>query len=627
MQIAINLGALLAISVFMAVRFHDSLTETLPAALCSIGIVLYVLAFFRKLHWISGILALCLLLLLMLFLAEVRRTGFQKAFRKVCGPLREPQFWINAVVLAILIALVNYRQVLEWDAYNFWGPDIKSLFYRNGFAEKFSNVSSNFGDYPPNVQLMIWWFLHMCGRFDEGLLFGGYFFYSGLLLFSITSRLRLKRFLHKLIAGFAAALLLFALPSVVDTSWYRALYVDPVMAILWGCLLCAIVLDCRCTTGFWYYKCLIFLAAITLTKSVGFMWAVYAVICYVVWQGAGKKHLLRAGGMAAVVAAACVPWNLYCHLLQRTTYLTGSIAPSVGRRVEELLQGTFFTSGNNLAYIKAYIKAFLFEPVHRAHTRAVDLTPALVMLLVFLLFFLFRIAGWLPKRRLSRLLVFILGVYGLTYCILLCSHLTIFFYETQYLEPANMLTQMTRYGAPMNLGFLILAAAICMEKLEVPPAFRRGAYTQALLPWLTAMTVVLCSGYSTMADCLIEGHDPLNPQRLEKRELFQHDYADFLEEISQVPLSGQRQRVLLLHSAAEYNPIVTFSASPVSVQATRYQEDMTSEALWGLIEQTGASWIYVQDGTEAELAQLESILGECRVQTLYSLSGRRESGS
>lgn len=627
MQIVINLGALIGISVFFAVRFHDSLTETLPVTLCSIGLVLYVLAFFQKLHWISWILALCLLLLCALFVREARRSGFQRTLDRVCEPLREPQFWINAVALMALIVLVNYRQVLEWDAYTFWASDIKSLFFRNGFAEKFSNVAAGYGDYPPNIQLMIWWFLHMCGRFEEGLLFGGYFLYSGVLLFSVTSRLRLKRLSHKLAAGFAAVLLLFALPSTVDTSWYRALYVDPIMAILWGCLLCAIILDHSCTAGFQYYKCLVLLTAITLTKSVGFMWAVYAVIGCVVWHGAGKKQLLRAGGMAAAAAAAFVSWNVYCRVLQRTTYLTASIAPSVGDRVQELLQGTFFTSGNNLAYIKAYIKAFLFESVHRAHTRAVDLTPALVMGLVFLIFFLFRMVHWIPRPRASRLILFILGVYGVTYAVLLCSHLTIFYNETQYLQPANMLTQMTRYGAPMNLGFLILAAAVCMEKLEFPPAFRRGVRAQAVLPCLAALMVVLCAGYSSMADCLIEGHDPLNPQRLEKRALFLDSYADFLAEISQVPLSGQRQRVLLLYSTAEYNPIVTFFASPVSVQTARYYVDMAPETLWHIVDQAGASWVYVQDGTEEELAWLDGILGGCRAQTLYPLSKWRGSGS
>lgn len=618
LRIVINLGALAGLSAFWAVRFRSSLTETLPAALCSIGIVLYGLAFFQKLHWITAILALCLLLLALLFLREARRRGLRAALRLACGPLRETQFWVIAAAVTAVILLVGYRQVLEWDAYSFWASDIKSLFYRNGFAERQSNVASAYGDYPPNLQLMIWWFLHMCGRFDEGLLFGGYFLYSGLLLFSLTGRLHLKGTVRQVIAGAAAAALLFALPSVVDTSWYRALYVDPVMAILWGCLLCTIALEHRCTEGFWYFKCLVLLAAMTLTKSIGFLWGLYAVVFYLVWHGFGKKQLVRAGGMAAAVAAGCIPWNLYCRLLERTTYLTDSIGPSVGNRVQEILQGTFFSSGNNLAYIKSYIKAFLFESVHRARTWAVDLTPALVMLLVFGVFLMFYRVRWLSRGQFLRLAGFALGVYGLTYCILLCSHLTIFYNESQYLQTANMLTQMTRYGAPMNLGFLLLGAAVCMERLELPP--QKGAYARAVLPGLAALTVLLCAGYSTMADCLIAGHDPLNPQRLEKRALFLDSYGDFLEEIAQVPLDGEGQRVLLLYSSAEYNPIVTFFASPVSVQTARYYEGMAPETLWSIVDRAGASWVYVQDGTEAELALLDSILDGCRVQTLYPLS-------
>lgn len=627
MQLIINLGALIGISVFLAARFGDSLTQTLPVTLCSIGAVLYILAFFRKLHWITAILAACLLGLGILLAVRIRRDGFRQAVKAACQPLREAQFWINALVLAAAILLVNYRQVLEWDAYNFWGADIKSLFYRNGFAERYSNVASDFGDYPPNTQLIIWWFLHMFGSCDEGLMFGGYFFYGGLLLFSATSRLRLKRVPHQVIAGFCAALLLFALPSIADTSWYRALYVDPVMAILWGCLLCAIVLDCACTERFRYYKCLILLTAITLTKSIGFMWAMYAVVLYLIWNGVSKRHLRIACGMAAVIAAGCIPWNVYCRLLGRSTYLTGSLAPSVGSQARAVLNGTFFSSGYNLAYIKAYIKAFLLESVHRADTGSVDLTPALVMLLVLLLFSAFCLTRWLPKGRFFRLMGFIIGVYGLTYFILLCGHLTIFYYETQYLESANMLTQMTRYGAPMNLGFLILGASMCMEKAKLPENLSEVRRAEVILPGLAALVILLCAGYTTMADCLIEGHDPLNPQRLEKRALFAENYADFLEEASQVPVTGERQRILLLYSAEEYNPIVSFLASPISVQNVYYGENLTEETLWAMIDRWGASWIYIQDGTPAQLEQLDLILNGCRPNTLYAVSRWRSSSS
>lgn len=618
MQTVINLGALMGISIFLAVRFHDSLVQTLPVTLCSIGAVLYVLAFFQKLHWITGILAVCLLLLAAVFVRQARRAGLAQALKTACGPLREPQFWINTAALVLVVLLVHYRRVLEWDAYSFWGPDIKSLFYRNGFAGRLSNVSSQFGDYPPNVQLMIWWFLHTFGTFDEGLLFGGSYFYGYALLFSLTDRIRLKHPAQKAAAGLAATAVIFLLPSVADTSWYRTLCVDPLMAILWGCLLCAIVLEHSCSDGFQYYKCLILLSAVTLTKSIGFLWAVFGIVCYLVWNGAGKLQLRRAGGMAAVTAASYLSWSIFCRVMERTTYLTDSLAPSVGSRFQELMQGTFLTSGNNLAFIKSFVKAFLFEPAHRADTWAVDLTPAMVMGVVFLAVLLFYRAGWLPKKQLFRLIVFMLGVYGVIYFVLLCGHLTIFSGELQYLESANMVTTMTRYGSPMNLGFLMLSVGVCLEHLELPMVSRKG---WVAFPLLEALLVVFCAGYPAMADCMIEGHDPLNPQRMERRELFREMYSDFLEQSLQIPLTGERQRVLILYSADECNPAVTFLASPVSVVPLWYGDGgMTEEVFWAAVDRTGASWVYIQDGTADELAQLDGILSGCQPHTLTPLS-------
>lgn len=623
MQIIINFGALIAISAFLSIRYHDSLVQTLPVTLCSIGAVLYVLAFFHRLHWITAILAAGLLFLCVVFLREVRRAGFRQALRTACGPFREPQFWINAAALVIIVLLVNYRQILEWDAYNFWGPDIKSLYYRNGFAGRLSNVSSAYGDYPPNVQLMIWWFLHSFGRFDEGLLFGGSYFYGYVLLFSLTDRIRLKRPAQKIAVGALSTAVLVLLPSVVDTSWYRTLCVDPLMAILWGCLLCAVVLEHACTDGFQYYKCLVFLSAITLTKSIGFLWAVFGIVCYLLWRGAGKAQLLRAGGMAAVTAGSYVSWSVFCTLMERTTYLTNNLTPSVSDRLQEVVQGTFLTSGNNLTFIKAYIKAFLFEPAHRADTWAADLTPVMVMVLLFAAFWLFFRSDWLPRKRMVRMGVFLLGVYGIIHFVLLSAHLTIFSGETQYLEAANMVTTMTRYGSPANLGFLMLSAAICLEHLELPQVSRDG---RVALPLLGALLVVCCAGYPAMADCMVEGHDPLNPQRIEKRAQFVDMYADLLDEIAQVPLTGERQKVLLLCSAAEYNPIVTFHAAPVAVEVLRYNGDLTAEALWEAVDRLGVSWVFVQDGTGDELTHLGSILSGCELHTLYPLSTWRAIG-
>ena len=41
-----------------------------------------------------------------------------------------------------------------WDDYNFWATDVKSIFYRNGFADKYANAAPEFGDYPPGTQMM-----------------------------------------------------------------------------------------------------------------------------------------------------------------------------------------------------------------------------------------------------------------------------------------------------------------------------------------------------------------------------------------------------------------------------------------------------------------------------------------
>lgn len=613
MTLVLNLLGLGAVSAALSVKFRESLAKTVPVVLCSVGLLLYILAFFGAMGAITPLMALAALGLLIYLALRVKRDG-RAALRAAVGPLLDMQVWINAAAVAAVILLVNYRLITEWDAFNFWGPDIKSLYYREGFAGSMSNVAPGFGDYPPMTQLIIWWFLNLFGRFDEGLIFGGYFFYTLALLFSVTGALnRSGGPLRRLLTGAACVLLLFALPGVADSSWYRSLYVDPVMGMLFGCLVVEITGEGE-WNGWRTVKCAVYLACLTLTKSVGLLWAVYALVLFFLWRGM-KGRLKTAASMAAPALLAFSSWALFCLLMKRSTYLTVSIAPSALDRARELLNGSFFKSERTVGFIRTFFKALLTEPVHRELTAAVDLTPAAVFLAVMALTVLIYRSGRLDRRGFRKLLIFVPGMYAVTYLILLASHLTIFYGESQYLESANMLTQMTRYGGPMSIGMLMWAFAACAGRPGTEKAPGLGAY----LPGAMAALIVLCAGYPIMGDCLIEGYDDLNPKRYETRDRFEAAYATLCEELEKIPLDGENRRVLVLVNTAETNPIVTFLASPVSIEFISYDENLDAGAVYDAAARCGAKWVFVQDGEGPALDALEAALPGCRVGELYPL--------
>jgi len=616
MSFILNVSALVGVSLFLSLRFRDSLSHTVPVTLCSTLLLLYILAFFRKMSWIDGVSALCLIALLVLFVLWGRRDGFRSAAKRAAAPLRDIQIWINLAVLILVAVLVNYRQILEWDAYNFWGADIKNLFYRDGFAEKYSNPAPAFGDYPPLMQLAVWWFMHLFGRCEEGLMFSGYYFFGTLLLLSLTGRLRFSGTGWKIIGGIAAAGMLFILPSVADTSWYRTLCADPIMAILFGCLLVEIT-GKQHSAGFGLYKCAVLGAAVCLTKSIGFMWAAFGIIFFLVWKGFGAGNLRKAAVLLGSSGACYISWTVFCRVMARTTVLSDNISSTVGDRVSEILNGTFLSAGDNLAYIKSFIKAFLFAPTHLEKTSALDLTPALVLLLILGMFFLFCRGGWLTKKETAKISVCCVCIYAITCFILLCGHLTIFYAEKKYTDPLNMVVTLTRYGCPASIGFLMLAFSVGAEHLQTASMGRSPAIP---LSWVLPVLIVLSAGYNELGRCMIQGVDQLNPQRIQFKGQLQETMSDFLDETAQtVRLEGEGQRVLLLIEEENYNPIISYLASPVSVQKFTYKDgDLTAEGLAAALDKVGAGWFYVQDAPGETLRVLKELVPGFEMNTLYS---------
>ena len=621
MSFVLNLGALMGVSLFLSLRFRDSLVRTIPVTLCTTVLLLYILAFFRGMAWIDLIAALCLIGLLVLFVLRGRKQGFQAAAKTALRPLRDVQIWVNLAVLVVIVLLVNYRQILEWDAYNFWGADIKSLFYRNGFAGKNSNVASAFGDYPPTMQLSIWWFLHLFGTPHEGLMFGGYYLFGTLLLLSLTDRLRFSGVWQKIFGGAVCGGLLFILPSVVDTSWYRTLCADPIMGILFGCLIVEIFSRQKCTDGFALYKFVVLAAALCLTKSIGFLWVAFAVLFLLVWQGWNTGTLKKAALILGVSGAAYGSWAVFCKLFTRTTYLSDKLGSTLGERFEEILNGTFLSAGENLAFIKSFVKAFLFYPMHREETLALDLTPVLAGLAILGFFLLFFCSGWLSKKETVKLCVSFVCICGIAYFVLLCGHLSIFYSEKKYTDPLNMITTMTRYGCPGMIGFLMLIFAVGAEHFRWSNQPVPAPPSAAIAPWLLSLLIVISAGYNDLSKCLINGADDLNPRRIEYRTKLKGTMGDFLDEIGEkVSLEGEGQRVLLLMDSSDYSPIISYLASPVSIQnfSCPKDEPFTADMLTSALEKVGARWFYVQDVPEEALPVLEALIPEFQGNTLYS---------
>lgn len=559
---AASVLALFCLLFALAWRTRRTPVEIAPYLLCAMGLVLYVLAFFCRMGLIDWLLLLAGAAAVLWTARQTGREGKTALLGELKRQLGDPYLWGCVLLLAVLCFALRGEQILEWDAHNFWGPDIKSLYYREGYAAKYSNVSQNFGDYTPVYQLILWWFVHIFGSYQERFIFYGYFIFSGLMLFSAAAVFRDRyprgRWFTWLLVPFCA----LCVPGVCSVAWYRSIYVDPVMAILFGMLLCRIALRPRRDLGLWKTELLVASGCLALMKSMGILWCVFAAVFYAIWWLREKREYKFSLALLALPVLLIQSWSVYCRVMERSGYLSSGFAERLSQRLTELREGTFLASELTRGYILSYVEAFFATPVHREQTFAIDLSPfAIVVLLVAAAVALWWF-GAVPRNKLGRLLAYILVTSFISYFIVSVGQLTMFYYETQYLDPVSAVTLMSRYCEPVNTGLLMLLAVFAAGTAP-GAAPRRLEGRRWLLGGAAAVILVSCTGYREAYRRFV--YDELDASRIEKRMTFLNTYQDFIQATRAIPYREPGARVLLVLESAEMNPIVINAVSPVSM--------------------------------------------------------------
>ncbi len=595
-------------------RFEQTALSVIPMALCGVGLVLYLLGFVHALSAIDWILMGLGLACLIWAVLDLRRGGRGELVRELRRQAGDLRLWVGLAAVALIVVLLRDARILEWDGYNFWGPSTKALYFRDGYAARHSNPASGYGTYTPMGQLLWWWGVHLTGGWRESAIFQVYYTFGALLLLSSVRHMPRRGVLPDLFIC-AAALLL---PGVADTAWYRALCVDPWMSFLFGAALVEIAFPDRKHPGFWRARILLYLLTLTLVKSIGLLWALFALLFHLLWNREARPWrfaLLSAGACCALSAS----WSVFCRVMDRSTYLSASFVSEAAARLSELRAGNFLTAGNTWGYITSYIRAFFLEALHREFTPALDLSTALFLACLILFALLLRRRGAVEKGQLRRLLLFMGAALLTIYLIVAAGQMTMFYSETQYLEPLRAVTLMSRYASPAQVGLMMLLFALSGRE---PDAGSRGgsrAFTAAVL----AGCFILSAGaYTQMWRRFVR--DDLDPQREETRSRWVNQYRDFLDRIGTVPYKEADAAVLLAVWKTEMNPVIVNEASPVAVDTVYLSgaPAADTDAILGAVSRRGNRFFYAADCPEetADALSAHTEGGAFRAGTLYTVT-------
>lgn len=617
----INILAFCALVLALSVRWKEKIVDVWPAAACILILALYALAFLHHLSWIDWVGCAFLLFLCAAFLRQKKeqRLHILKTLKR---ELLHPGTWAALLLFAGTALLVNGRIATWWDDINFWATDVKALYMLDGFAGKYANAASEFGDYPPGAQLMKWWFVHMNpGNFSEGLMFAGYYFCVFVFLLPLLRRLRGRNPLKPVLA----AICLWAFPSAAEAFYCQGMCADLVMAVIYGAFLSAVLDEKGHEKSFYYLRLALYLSVLVLIKSVGFLWAAFGLAFLWIYRfrkGNGEWRRLAAVTLAPALSGGS--WLLFCLIMRRVAKLTGSALSIAAGNLPLFLPGV----RNQL--VKAFLEAFAVWPLHRGKTWGIDLSALALFVLICIVIAVFGRCRLLEKGE-ALLLGIFLPVSGfIFYGINLVSHLTIFAAETQYLEPFAMVSSIERYGAPFTIGSLYLLAFVLLERREnAVPRFLCGRgiehiwrrYGAALF---CLLFVILTANWPEVWRAVYGYRAELEEEKRAREEMISLESADFLKMLDGLE-AGRGMRILYLRDAAAdqwvKNSYVAFEASPFSLMFGGVNgETMNSRDVRDAMTASHAGYLYADDLPEKSLELFAPYAEAFQPHTLYRIS-------
>ncbi len=452
----IGLLGFIFLCIMVAYKFNEKLIKVLPLCIGIWTFILYILAFFKKLCWIDYIGGAVFLLILFWIISK-REEFIKKKSLFLCNST-----FVLFIVYLLLWFINKERVAWKGDDLGVWAIEVKSIFFVNGFADKYKNVSLGYGDYHPAQMLFEWWICHFDSRkFNEGLMYVGYSFLYASFLMPVLEILDKRKNKVLILDGFIIFVLIILLPSCVDILSYYILSVELLISVIYANLLYIALEDVQ-NNGFYYLKITVYLFLILLLKNTGIVYVVLFWILFFVLKCKEKKiAYINRKKIMFIALGSMVPviiWKIYCHIWDRTNYFT-----TIGENLlKDMVNKTFQFSSNTNPLIISFFQSLVVEPLHLDKTIFLDIPVILcVILTVCLLCF----AVKKDKNSVSRNVI--VGHYLISVVVLLTGLLFIHvfvFQESQYIETGKMIYSISRYVEPIFLGTIIFAFMIIIDR-------------------------------------------------------------------------------------------------------------------------------------------------------------------
>lgn len=344
---------IIAAAFALCLFFDRKLYETLPPAVYTVTLSVYLFALFLPLNaavWITvGIIAVIVV------------TAAFKFKNSIAGCMNSVVVCLSAAAVCIIFCLLlGNRRVFYYDDLSYWALYTKNIFTINKLPHLFENCSVNYKDYTPIIQILQ--YLAMFGRktFSEPSLFRTNICFIYIMLLPVLAPLGSQD--SKKGTKIAASLLYIIFPHILTSQFYYRLGVDLFLALSFGYVLYLIFLFDASGIGsagqqstdnskserlnrdeIFLLGCItVNLAFLALIKSSGIVLSLLAIIMFLICENLkrgyagvtyGKKGLIPVFLKNAVILlftlGSYFSWQLFLRYSWNNGYLSNRVKDGI----------------------------------------------------------------------------------------------------------------------------------------------------------------------------------------------------------------------------------------------------------------------------------------------------------
>ncbi|NLO85743.1 MAG: hypothetical protein GX096_10000 [Clostridiales bacterium] len=468
---------------------------------------------------------LALIALLLIYALVARKITPKEIIHRVFTYVLTP----GLVCFAALIAFYYYASgpmIVWWrDDVAHWALEVKSLLIFDGLVDGAHHLNPFFATYTPGISLIQWWFMHIAGEFNEGVLYFSLFSTYTVFLLPLLRDLKWK---HFYLIPFAFVFLVI-LPVWGNVMSYLSLAVDTTLSLCFGYALLEIW-RLKDKDSFGLFSIALALCGLVLIKQIGFMLALMIIpMLYVMKKHKGQsKWQLTLCVLSPVIVY--LGWMLYCRVMNLSGYHTSGL---VGH-ISNMLSGSYVPSpmAEDVPYAFMHALTMPSTSFITYNTQALVSIPRLALLLLIPLVPLL-LSKHHAKHRMRNISITLLCM-SLAYLLVqFVSFYTVFYDEVPLYvgeNMGNMCLLLERYLAPVVLGTAMLVIgmfidAFCKKDLSLKKPTHAIGLTAIIAVFLVS------TNWDVMNEGLLPEHyfQQARAISVQEQAMMDHYWAEDLE--------------------------------------------------------------------------------------------------